>query len=609
MTDRTGKPGMTGLTGMTGSPRATDPLNGARRRAGTGWIMLCVACAGLQAVADDRGQPQAAAPAETPALATREAELVRQYRELERAFLRLADLLEASDPRRAALLRRVCIEARDGQLSDRLDGVVRQLEQGQLLQAGATQQGLIEQLQALHALLASGDDDRRLAQTNRQVREFLARLAKSIARQRDIEAGTEGGIDAEALAARQQALADETQALARDLGDFADRSTGSQQSADGREQPKPPGDGSRERENPSDQDPQQDPKREPSKPPEGPRPGAGEGEPRDAAPSDPQGERPGQEGSPGGEGKPVDGASPAGGEQQEGQPGGGDEAMPQGDDDGSRAQRTAKRLEAAERRMRQARERLESANRGAAREEQQRAIEELEQARAELQEILRQVREEEVERLLVRIEARVRDMLRIQREVLSSTRRLAEDPRPAADRARQLESARIGREQATVSEAAARALTLVRDDGSAVAVPQALEQVRDDADQSAARLSRGDVGSATVAIEEDIVAGLEELLAALERARRDPEAAQQSGAGGRPPAPGDQPLVDALAELKMLRSLQLRVNTRTSRFARLLGEGVEEAAEPELRAALARLATRQQAIEEAAHDIVTGRVE
>jgi hypothetical protein len=200
-------------------------------------------------------------------------------------------------------------------------------------------------------------------------------------------------------------------------------------------------------------------------------------------------------------------------------------------------------------------------------------------------------------------------MLRIQREVLSSTRRLAEDPRPAADRARQLESARIGREQATVSEAAARALTLVRDDGSAVAVPQALEQVRDDADQSAARLSRGDVGSATVAIEEDIVAGLEELLAALERARRDPEAAQQSGAGGRPPAPGDQPLVDALAELKMLRSLQLRVNTRTSRFARLLGEGVEEAAEPELRAALARLATRQQAIEEAAHDIVTGRVE
>ncbi len=232
MTDRTGKPGMTGLSGMTGSPRATDPLNGARRRAGTGWIMLCVACAGLQAVAYDRGQPQAAAPAETPALATREAELVRQYRELERAFLRLADLLEASDPRRAALLRRVCIEARDGQLSDRL-----------------------EQLQALHALLASGDDDRRLAQTNRQVREFLARLAKSIARQRDIEAGTEGGIDADALAARQQALADETQALARDLGDFADRSTGSQQSADGREQPKPPGDGSRERENPSDQDP------------------------------------------------------------------------------------------------------------------------------------------------------------------------------------------------------------------------------------------------------------------------------------------------------------------------------------------------------------------
>jgi hypothetical protein len=45
-------------------------------------------------------EPEAAAS--PPSLAVREAELLAQYRELERSFLRLADLLDASDPRRGA---------------------------------------------------------------------------------------------------------------------------------------------------------------------------------------------------------------------------------------------------------------------------------------------------------------------------------------------------------------------------------------------------------------------------------------------------------------------------------------------------------------------------
>jgi len=496
-------------------------------------------------------QPAADAPAQP--LATREEELVSQYRELERAFLRLADLLDATDPRRAALLRRVCAESREGQVSDRLDAVVRQLEQGQFLQAGASQQGLIEQLRSLHGMLAAGDDDRRLATSNQEVRQFLARLAKTIGRQRDIEAGTEGKAGEEDLAARQRQLAEETARLAGDIGDFAKRSAGpAEPSASPSDAGKPDDgrpDGNKERDGKQS-----------------------DGKQSDAAPSD------------------GEGAS-------------------EGDDEASRARRTARRLAAAEQRMRQAQARLADARRADAREEQERAIEELENARAELQEILRQLREQEVERLLVRLEARVRDMLRIEKGLVTETRRLAVDPRPTTDRSRQLEAGRLGREQAEVGTAATRALAVVRDDGTAVAVPQALEQVRDDAEQAASRLARGDTGAATTGIQEDIVAGLEELLGALERARSDPQAAQQGGAGGRAPEPGDQPLVDALAELKMLRSLQVRVNTRTGRFARLLGDGIEEAEEPELREALGRLADRQRSIEQAAHDIVTGRTE
>jgi len=59
----------------------------------------------------------------------------------------------------------------------------------------------------------------------------------------------------------------------------------------------------------------------------------------------------------------------------------------------------------------------------------------------------------------------------------------------------------------------------------------------------------------------------------------------------------------------MIRSLQMRVNTRTKRFSQLLSDGAEEAEEPELLQAIERLAVRQQKIQRAAHDIVTGRTE
>jgi hypothetical protein len=532
-------------------------------------LALPLACLGLIATVPTAvAQPAPEAPA--PALSSREEEIVRQYRELERAFLRLADLLDATDPRRAALLRRVCAESRGGQITERLETVARQLEQGQFLQAGTGQQSLIEQLQALHGLLAAGDDERRLAKANEEVRQFLARLAKTITRQRDIGAGTEANTaDADDLAARQRQLAEETRQLAGDLGDFARRSGATTDPAPGR---------------------RPDAEKPDAEKPDGDKP--------DGSP--PAGGKPGAE-RPAGAG---DAAGEAGDDQQPQE-----DQAPTGDDEASRAERTARRLAAAEKRMRRAEERLAEAGRREARDEQERAIEELENARAELQEILRQLREEEVERLLVRLEARVREMLRLQTGVLTETRRLAVDARDAADRSRQLEVARLGREQTEVGIAATRALAVVRDDGTAVAIPQALEQVRDDAEQAASRLARGDVAAATIGIQEDIVAGLEELLAALERAQQDPQAAQQAGAGGRAPEPGDQPLVDGLAELKMLRSLQVRVNTRTGRFARLLGDGVEEAEEPELRDALGRLADRQRSIERAAHDIVSGRTE
>ncbi|NBW97663.1 MAG: hypothetical protein EBR28_13295 [Planctomycetia bacterium] len=519
----------------------------------------------------------------SPPLASREQELAAQFRELERTFLRLADLLATSDPRRAALLRSVFEQARDQEVGERLDVIVKLLEQGQLLKAGTSQATAIEKLQVLLGLLEAGDTDRLRATAKEEVKKFLSRVAKAIAKQRDIEGSTEAGSDTAKVAARQEKLAEETEALARDIGGFARRMDG----RSGSQGQPPEGPGSEQ---------QGSPQRSTE-----PRNTERQGE----TPQAPQDGEPSQGGDAGGAEGPESGQPAA------------DEAGEKpvaGDDEASRATRTQQRLEAARRRMQRARERLDEAQRREARAEQERAVEELETARAELEEILRQLREEEVEKLLVQLEARLRGMLRAQRAVLAGAEKLAPDSpgsRPDTDRERQLEAARLGREESAIGADAAKALVLVRDDGSAVAIPEALEQVRDDATQAAARLGRGDAGDTTRGLLQDIVANLEEMLAALEKAQRDQQSPPQGkqGSGGRPAEPGEQPLVDKLSELKMIRSLQLRVNTRTKRFAQLLTDGVERADEPELVRAIERLAERQHTIERAAHDIVSGRAE
>ena len=486
---------------------------------------------------------------DAPSLAAREAELLERYRDLERSFLRLADLLAVSDPRRAGVLRSAFDRARQEQVQDRVAAIVIMLEQGQLLKAGTSQQDALAQFRGLLELLESGAGEQQLSDTSKEVRAILGRLATLIARQRALEGQTEAGEAVGELAEKQRVAADEAAALGDDVGRFAERF----------------GDDRGDQNEPQKADP----------------PAAGaEQTPGDGHPA------------------PAEDQRPATDEQHDEQ-----------DDDGSRARRTRQRLEAAEKKMRQARERLDGAERGEAREAQQRAVEELETARAELEEILRQVREEEVTRLLVQLEARIRGMLKAERGVLADAEKLSAVAAAQAERERQLEAARLSREQGAITVDAAKALTLLRDDGTAAAIPQALEQVHDDSAEAAARLTRGDVGRDTLGLLGDLVVGLEEMLAAVEKAQQAQQADEASPAGGRASAPGEQPLVDKLSELKMLRSLQLRVNTRTQRLSRLVDAAEEQPGEPELRAVLGRLAERQRAIERATRDIVEGLVE
>ena len=529
------------------------------------WLWLAVAAEGRL-------------PADEPSpLDKRQEELADQFHDLERSLLRLADLLSASDPRRAAVLRRAFEQADELDIDARLASIVGLLREGQLIKAGSAQGGAIENMRLLLDLLESGDSDRRLTNTKEEVKRYLSKLSKIIAKQRDIEGSTESGGAAEPLADRQESVADETRALAEELGGFAKRLDERGGQDEPKESPAPDGKSSEGKQS--------------------------EGKQSDGKPSE------GKQS----EGKPQDGGDSESGEAGESQQ---SAESADGDDEASRARRSRKRLDAAGKRMKQAQERLEEARRKEAREDQEKAIEELETARAELEEILRQIREEEVERLLVQLESRIRAMLRSEKGVLTGCDKLqatassAQPATAAQARERELEASRLAREQSAVAADAGRALVLVRDDGSAVAIPEALEQVRLDCIQSAARLGRGDVGATTRGIVQDVVTSLEEMLAALEKAQREQQQRQQQGqGGGRPSQPGEQPLVDKLSELKMIRTLQMRINTRTRRFAQLLNEGVEQADEPDLFDAVRKLAERQVKVERAARDIASGRTE
>src|SRR5207253_8615489 len=123
---------------------------------------------------------------------------------------------------------------------------------------------------------------------------------------------------------------------------------------------------------------------------------------------------------------------------------------------------------------------------------------------------------------------------------------------------------------------------------------------REDTRNGSRRLSKADVGSVTQNVEQDIIALLKEMIEALKKASKG------GGGGGGGGNPQNGSLIDLLAELKMIRSMQIRVNTRTLTYARQY-QG-EQTNDPDIRKDLAGLGARQWRISEATHHLPPGKV-
>ncbi|MAT71483.1 MAG: hypothetical protein CMJ58_18400 [Planctomycetaceae bacterium] len=553
------------------------------------------------------------APAATAAselsLADRESRLAERFDRLELLAERLAELSSSTQPRRARVLRELVARSRDRDLAGDFDQIIAALE-GESYSAAMQQQAAVQsELAQLLELLLQEDRDSQIESDRKRIGAYLKELKLIIRMQRGVKGRTDGGDDAEKLAGDQQRI----EQKAGQLGGDIQKSDGSQskdgqpssgQSGEGAE----PGDSDKQAQDSSDsptpQEQEQSGDQQDGDQPEesaqsGDKPSgdqqSGEGQ-QNQSPSDQQ--SPGQQS----QGQQSQGQQSQGQQSQGGGQSSPSQSPPQQNQ--SPADKAVERIRQAQQRMQQAQERLEKSQREGAVEEQEQALQELEQAKAELERILRQLREEELERTLVLLEARLRKMLEAQIEVYEQTKKLdAATEAPVHER--EIAAARLSRSEQQIIRDAERALILLREDGTSVAFPEAIEQARGDMEMIADRLTRLQTSLITQGLEEDVIASLEESLAAMQRALQELREQQARGGQQQPGGgePGEQPLVARIAELRMIRSLQARVNGQTRRYGALI-EG-ELAFDAEIRAILDELALRQQRIFQAAHDLDT----
>jgi hypothetical protein len=107
---------------------------------------------------------------------------------------------------------------------------------------------------------------------------------------------------------------------------------------------------------------------------------------------------------------------------------------------------------------------------------------------------------------------------------------------------------------------AQQALDVIIDDGTSVVFPDVVEQLRDDLIGVGKLLTEhARTDQYTQTLQKEIETTLEELIEALQKAQSQKEGGGGGGGGG-----GEPPLLPNSAELKLLRSAQLRINRRTA---------------------------------------------
>ncbi|MCO6047923.1 hypothetical protein NG895_28800 [Aeoliella sp. ICT_H6.2] len=547
------------------------------RSFGGNWLTVCLFMAIALSAAQLTGAQEAETTSVPSGLSLEQQRLASRFERLEAVAARLAELANNSEPERAEQLRRAIKASREKGIAERFGTIVNLLETERLSAAAKDQTELQAELELLLQVLLEDPDNSEREAMKKFLKAQIREINKLIRQQRSLRNQNEEGADTNRLADKQNDVnesAGEVQEALEEGSDKAESEFGEGQPQEGE---------SAEGKSPE------------GKPKEGESQEGQQGESQ-------QGE--GQQGE-GQQGEGQQGEGQQGeGQQGEGQQGESQQTEQQNSDPIKNA---AQRVERARQRMEQAEKKLRDAQQRDAKEDQREAQRELEAARAELERILRQLREEEMERLLAKLVSRFRDMLAKQESIYDDTMEISAASTDGKPRNLMLQSIRLSRRESELVRDAEKALTLLREDGTSVAFPEATEQLAEDMRSTAARLATADVGPITQTVELDIITGLKDMIQALDQARDELAQQQgdspQPGGSGEPLPPGEERLLQLISELKMIRTLQARVYKRTQDLGALADNPQVDPAE--LKVELDKLAERQERIFQATHDLHT----
>lgn len=617
-------------------------LLGARRALSAG--LLAVLAGGLLA--------QPPVPTTPGDVRPKQETIAAQFLRFQRELLQLAQKLEASDKQedkdRAQVIRAALELAKQENVAGQFGKMLEKLRDGKPgdLEAIAGQDAqLTKALNDILQMLLSDDASTRLKIERERIEKLLAEARDILKAQKTIRGLTEvSKADPKGIAKDQENVAERTKDLGRRMGPDDKGVAGKAPPETPKSEPKP-GPKAADDAEPKAGDPKPgDPKPGDAKPgdpkpgdakPGDPKPGdakatdAKPGDPKpkpgDPKPGDPKAVKPAKPQEKPGDpkaGADAKGLDPQSGDAQaKGSPKGAGQPPQPGQSpppSGSQQQQQQsaqqppptpgrKQIQEAYPHQKAAEDDLKKPDRVAAAKKEEEAIKAIEKAVQELEKRLKQLREEEAQKLLANLEARCNRMLVMQTEVYESTKLIdaavakANGVKSNADVQKSQQQA--DKENDIVAEAE-KALKLLETEGTAVAFARILDEVRIDMQAVQRRLAESYVGRDTQAVEENVIAMLKEMLAALKKAQQDQQQQQQSGQGQQQNKPGDQALIDMIAEIRLIRSLQTQVNARTQVQAqRYQGE---QASDPIVQAELNQLAARQAKLLEMVQKLSTG---
>ncbi len=209
-----------------------------------------------------------------------------------------------------------------------------------------------------------------------------------------------------------------------------------------------------------------------------------------------------------------------------------------------------------------------------AKKDQEQALNEMNQALEEVEDRLNQLREETREEKLARLEARFAEML--ERQIVTSIMTVElDDKRTNLGEFKhrdQLLLLQLANDELEISELGQQAYDLLLEDGTSSVFPEMVQELRQELEKVSRLLSDEQTGALTQLVQKEIEYALQDLLDSMKDAQQDSQNEGGGGGGGG----GETPLLKKSAELKILRSQQLRLNRRARQIETI------RSAEPEM---------------------------